>query len=195
MGAIVPLEHRTNSDTGSGFKGAGDCSGLCNSFEEILDSKINANYKIRFESEVKDFELDPNKTPPEAEPAKQPPPERDKIRRDRGLRARTPRTPNGTAKGCARYLIVRISRSPDTGVEPCRLAATVGPKLCRRLSRDRRKLHICGRQDTGSSRRPITCGRYNMRARDCRCAGRRPSSRCSHSFPAHASHARSIKPP
>ena len=130
LGAIVPAEHRTNSDTGSGFKGAGDCSGLCNSFEEILDSKINANYKIRFESEVKDFELDPNKTPPEAEPAKQPPPERDKIRRDRGLRARTPRTPNGTAKGCARYLILRISRSPDAGVEPCRLAATVGPKLC-----------------------------------------------------------------
>ena len=37
LGAIVPAEHRTNSDTGSGFKGARDCSGLCNNFEEIFD--------------------------------------------------------------------------------------------------------------------------------------------------------------
>ena len=175
LGVLVPAEHQTNFEPCSDFKGAENCNEECNNLGEVFDSTINADYQIQTELEARDLELDPNKTPPEAEPDAQPPPEIDKVCRDHGQSSRVPATPNGTAKGCARYLILLISRSPDTGVVPSRLTATVGQKPYHRVSRGRRNVHICGRQDTRSYRRPITCGRSNMRARDRRHAGRRPS--------------------
>ena len=188
--AQLQKQNTTNFEMGSNLKGAEECDQIRNNTGRIFTPAISTSGGIWIESKQRYLELDPNKTPPEATPAKQPPPEIDKIPKGRGQRSRVPTTPNGTAKGCARYQISRISRSPDTGVVAGRLTATVGRKLCRRASRDRRNLYICGRQDIRSSRRPITCGRRNMCLRERRSAGRRRSTQSSHSFPAHANRIR-----
>ena len=184
--AQLQKQNTTNFEMGSNLKGAEECDQIRNNTGRIFTPAISTSGGIRIESKQRYLELDPNKTPPEATPAKQPPPEIDKIPKGSGQRSRVPTTPNGTAKGCARYQMSRISQSPDTGVVPGRLTATVGRKLCQRASRDRRNLHICGRQDIRSSRRPITCGQRNMCLRERGSAGRRRSTQSSHSIPAHA---------
>ena len=63
LGEAIPADHRTNFETGSGFKGAEGCNEPCNNFEQIVDSKTKADSKIQDELAARDFELDPNNSP------------------------------------------------------------------------------------------------------------------------------------
>ena len=185
LGQSTPAEQPTNFECGYSHKGAGECS-KCNNSGGIFGKQNNTSLLIKLESRRRYRDRDQDKTPPKAEPAKEPPPELDKIPRDRGQRSRVP---NGTAKGCAKHLTAQIVRSPDTGVAIDILSA-VGTEAHERPARNTRKHPIGVRRDTRSSRRPRTCGRYNTGPRERRLAGQRPSSRWSHSFPAHANHIR-----
>ena len=76
---IIPVTDSTTFETGSNFKGAGECDLLRNNTGRIFKPTNNTSGGIRPESKQGYLEVDPNKTPPEATPPKQPPPEIDKI--------------------------------------------------------------------------------------------------------------------
>ena len=79
LGDFIPVTDSTHFETGNSVKGAGEYGQIRNNPGRTFGPTINASNQIRIELKQRQLELDPNKTPPKAEPAKQPTPEIDKI--------------------------------------------------------------------------------------------------------------------